>query len=784
MVSYPNLSDVFSSISDRLSLDIDDELLRGGGSKRRGVSGSNSSLFDDDKLSSNRGRSGSGSGARIRPSFANFGAEIKGQIGANISSLSAQGSQAVVVKIASFAGGRARASSLVEYISREGEEEELKLENELGCSVLGGAEIDELMDDWSSEFKSSTPSKDVIGFEVLFPEDVELSSTDAIQILNEALDGHQHVIAISSNSAGQKKASVVALLAGDKKSRLYVEGKRGVDFQAGINETLSGNNKIRVSVLSIGHGEEAVIKYVGASLKQHGSLVDNADKIIRNSEQVEMLSAKWKYKMESRNSRDVMHLILSSKPGTDREKFTAASRDFLKMTFPNHRYVFACHEDRGHFHIHAAVKTRGVANEIINPKKADLSQWRDNMAMSAQAHGINMYNRNLVKSNYPSYKLNDKYMAKVDVSSDIVTDMPEPKPSFMSKMFGKKLRPEADKSSNVVMFSKQFSRAKERIDAHKNSVAIPQIHSDSSYIELSYNASIHKALSEQNNDPNSAQIAIGIEQQQSSFSQYNLSPEEEKLIGEISQSLVELSQAGDKISGFDDNSFDDNSFDALADSVIQYQTELLALADEAKEPGENADQQIQIIISKGVAKLKKQISLIARNREFQKNNKEWAGLFKAAEIQLKVTREHEQQEMDMPEYNVDGSTSADDLDDKAWDAERVNAQSEAEYIAQTDQYALESRILMAEEQGIVDTDRQIESEKEVRDQQMIEFRAEMAEEAAEKIKNQNLSVKDSSEFVSSLSENATREEQMEEFRREITHEKEQSDLDKDQGPER
>ena len=561
---------------------------------------------------------------------------ISSVINRNISSLSGQGSQAVVVKIASFASGGARASSLLEYISREGKEgDELPLENELGFYLQGGSEINELVQEWSQDFSGRNPSKDVIGFEVEFPKSVNLTDEQALILMQDALDGHHHLVSIFDDENGVKKVSVVSLLAGQNKSRLYVDGKRGQKFQDKINAGLSGDDKISVAVFGVGHGQDSVKKYANVGVDKHGSMVDETGKIYRNKNQVEALSNKWKHKMQTRKSRDVMHLILSSKPGTNKNDFVNASRDYLKMTYPNHQYQFACHEDRGHFHIHAAVKVVGANRERLAPNKEDLRQWRENMAVCAQAHGINMHNKDIQKSNYPSYKLKDKYMAKAAIQDNTTRQLVAEiaaKSSLVSKLFGKKkdvIQKGIQLPDNKILYPKQFEKSKNKMDAHKDSTSLRPIYSREHYINLSYSAAIHRGLSDQDNGQ---KIVDAIERQQEAHKEYALSDDAHKLINGISNNIVKLSEYKDRI-----YSVDGDELEALEKSQAVYQKQLSEFVELNKFNFQH--ELFDQIVTKGIKRMDKQFMALKTQVQFKEANPEFGFIYKTAEAQIKATNE-------------------------------------------------------------------------------------------------------------------------------------------------
>ena len=86
-----------------------------------------------------------------------------------------------------------------------------------------------------------------------------------------------------------------------------------------------------------------------------------------------------------------MSIVLSMPVGTDPDRMKDAVRAFARAefgeTFP---YVFAFHQDaKGEQpHIHLSVRALGVNGERLNPRKADLADWRERFALELRRLGI------------------------------------------------------------------------------------------------------------------------------------------------------------------------------------------------------------------------------------------------------------------------------------------------------------------------------------------------------------------------------------------------------------
>lgn len=90
-----------------------------------------------------------------------------------------------------------------------------------------------------------------------------------------------------------------------------------------------------------------------------------------------------------RQRREALNMILSMPHGINREQVKAAARATVKELFgDNHLYAMVHHEDTDHQHTHVAVKMAGHDGKRLNPKKADLENWRLAFARHLNSRGI------------------------------------------------------------------------------------------------------------------------------------------------------------------------------------------------------------------------------------------------------------------------------------------------------------------------------------------------------------------------------------------------------------
>lgn len=84
-----------------------------------------------------------------------------------------------------------------------------------------------------------------------------------------------------------------------------------------------------------------------------------------------------------------LSMVLSMPPGTSHMGVRDAARAFAAETFGERfDYAFALHTDADHPHVHLAVRMLGRDGERLNPRKADLDQWRQTFARTLRDREI------------------------------------------------------------------------------------------------------------------------------------------------------------------------------------------------------------------------------------------------------------------------------------------------------------------------------------------------------------------------------------------------------------
>ena len=351
----------------------------------------------------------------------------------------AGGSQAAVVKLASYGSGSARAASLLNYQSDKGQ---LNLEREDGTLITGKAAVDDLAAHWRED-DAREPSNDV--FLVTLTFEGSLDPDAARAGLAVVLDGHRYAWRLEER-VDSTAIHLVTVAAGarrdeyGKKERIYANAKSINRFHDKIEDAFGRDVDLSAPVWA--HGVEGAMNQL-AALTKAGELPAETDAGIslreaadrhfsrqpsnanrskpRNFNPALEIAKTWRPAMRSSSPRDFAHVILSAKPGTDEEAFMNAARATLAREFSGHEYVFVMHTNRRHIHVHAAVRLTSATGEKLHPGIQDFNRWRETLAEEARQRHIPMEAvRRFDQAHAPAYKLKDAKMVERGIAPESV----------------------------------------------------------------------------------------------------------------------------------------------------------------------------------------------------------------------------------------------------------------------------------------------------------------------------------------------------------------------------
>lgn len=316
----------------------------------------------------------------------------------------ARGSQPAVVKMASYGGG-ARVGAMLNYVSRGGE---LKMENESGRILEGREELARIRGDWDHLFQNRAESRDIGSFSVeITASGFALGEALHEQVRSTLTSGfgdRRYAYAIAKNDGGSVIVQGLVVLRSGQGERLTGDVKAAAIIQGRYDASAAaGEAAAKFSFHGYGNGVEFGASRLRGLVDRHDDVRDDRGQSIANEKVAgDLVQKEWRAELHSRKSRDVMHVIMSARAGTDVAAFEGAVRDFLAHQFAGHRYVFAMHDPasdpkevgeggkRPHVHAHAIVAMKSDSGDRIETTPAVFREWRYVMAEKAREHGIEM----------------------------------------------------------------------------------------------------------------------------------------------------------------------------------------------------------------------------------------------------------------------------------------------------------------------------------------------------------------------------------------------------------
>ena len=314
----------------------------------------------------------------------------------------ANGSQPAVVKMASF-GAASRLGAMASYISRNGE---VSMETQSGQELRGRDAIAALSEDWAHLMGNRTESRDIGLFCIDIahrPEEAQAMHDRAYFIVKSAVGDRSFAFGVEDRDGTLRIEGVVVLRSRDGE-RLTADAKATEIVRTRMTRAGVDASEAEFRFTGYGNGVEHGTARLRTLVARFDGAVetDRGEKIADAKQAGDLVQQEWRGELHSRKSRDVMHLVMSARAGTDVEAFGAAARAFLAEEFGEHRYVFSLHEPmsdpkaeqvggkRPHVHVHAIVAMRAENGDRIETSIGSFRRWRESLAEQARARGIRM----------------------------------------------------------------------------------------------------------------------------------------------------------------------------------------------------------------------------------------------------------------------------------------------------------------------------------------------------------------------------------------------------------
>lgn len=113
---------------------------------------------------------------------------------------------------------------------------------------------------------------------------------------------------------------------------------------------------------------------------------------VRGKSAVHELSDDWRYGgsliRDEGHWREAFNIMLSMPRGTDPLIVQRAAREFAQTELVDHKYVMVLHDHQANPHVHISVRAESMSGRRLNPRKADLQQWRETFAEKLRGYGV------------------------------------------------------------------------------------------------------------------------------------------------------------------------------------------------------------------------------------------------------------------------------------------------------------------------------------------------------------------------------------------------------------
>lgn len=294
---------------------------------------------------------------------------------------------------------------MLNYVSRSGE---LKVEDENGRILEGREELARVRGDWDHLFQNRAESRDIGSFSVEITGS-SLARDDALHelvrsTLSSGFGDRRYAYAVEKHQDGSVSVQGLVVLRSGQGERLTGDAKAAGIIQGRYDASaLASEAGATFSFHGYGNGVEYGAIRLRGLVDQYQDVRDDRGRSVSDEKAAgDLVQREWRGDLHSRKSRDVMHVIMSARAGTDAATFEGAVRDFLAHQFAGHRYVFAMHDPtsdpkeagaggkRPHVHAHAIIAMRSDAGDRIETTPAVFREWRSVMAEKARDHGIEM----------------------------------------------------------------------------------------------------------------------------------------------------------------------------------------------------------------------------------------------------------------------------------------------------------------------------------------------------------------------------------------------------------
>ncbi len=119
---------------------------------------------------------------------------------------------------------------------------------------------------------------------------------------------------------------------------------------------------------------------------------DDRGEVLRGKGDLRGLADDWRFGGtpigDSGFRREAFNIMLSMPRGVDPLYVLKAAREFARAELGDHKYVMVLHDHQANPHVHLSVRAESRSGKRLNPRKADLSRWRQTFAEKLRGWGV------------------------------------------------------------------------------------------------------------------------------------------------------------------------------------------------------------------------------------------------------------------------------------------------------------------------------------------------------------------------------------------------------------
>src|SRR5437879_5156208 len=150
--------------------------------------------------------------------------------------------------------------------------------------------------------------------------------------------------------------------------------------------------QVMVKVTGGGRGMAVIRAHMNYIDREGDGLIDQAGERHQGGEARREIGRQWAREgtpiPERSDRREAFNIMWSMPASTDSKKLLAAVQALAARQFAGHKYVMAMHTHQANPHVHVLVRAESDLGVRLNPRKADLHEWRMEFAAELRQRGI------------------------------------------------------------------------------------------------------------------------------------------------------------------------------------------------------------------------------------------------------------------------------------------------------------------------------------------------------------------------------------------------------------